>query len=131
MTTNLLGLSRKKWRASGHYVEGTESIVRLPGGLTHRKDLFGFVDLVALPEHGPITFLQVTSWSNVSTRFRKILEKTTGKGQWEVPIRDIARRLLLAGHRIIVEGWKQKNGPGTKWIDREREVTLEDLEGLE
>lgn len=144
---NFLRHSRRKWREAGYYVEGTESIVRLPGGVTRRSDLFGFADLVAVPhpdkEPGPYAipiargqgdveliepwiFLQVTAWSAVSTRLRKIQRDTTGKGQWEVPIRELARRILDAGHRIVIEGWQQEKAYAP-WEWREREVELDDL----
>ena len=126
MSTNFLGLSRRKWRERGYYVEGTESIIRL-GGMTRRKDLFGFADLVALAEDGSMVLLQVTSWKNVPARVRKILTETTGLGQHTVHISTLAGRLLTGGARIVVEGWRQPNGPGTRWKSREREITPEEL----
>lgn len=146
MSTNLLTHSRKHWRNLGYYVEGTESIVRLPGGVTRRSDLFGFADLVAVPLDGvepkgggipiakgqgeveiraPWVFLQVTSHSNGAARVRKIREETTGKGQWERPMMDLAEEILERGDRIVVEGWHQPDGPGTRWVRRPREVTIE------
>jgi len=127
MATNLLQFHRKKWRPEFH-VEGTESIVRLPGGLTRRSDLFGFADTVLVAMGGGLIFCQVTSRSNMSARLRKIQREETGTGQWAVPIRDLAREVLLAGHRILIEGWDQPGGSGTRWRDKERWVTLEDLE---
>lgn len=133
MSTNLLTYSRRKWRDRGYYVEGTESIIRLPGGITRRSDLFGFADLVAVPDpyrdmDPALVLLQVTSRSNMSTRLRKIVEGSTGKGQWETPMADIARAVLRSGNRVVVEGWDQPKGPGTRWRYKERELTLEDLE---
>lgn len=129
MSTNLLTYHRRKWRPDFH-VEGTESIVRLPGGITRRDDLFGFVDTVLVPvDTGPWIFCQVTSRSNISTRYRKIQRESTGKGQWATPMRNIAKAILEAGHRLLIEGWDQPGGPGTTWRDKERWVTLEDLEG--
>lgn len=128
MTTNLLTHSRKHWRGKGYYVEGTESIVRLPGGVTRRSDLFGFADLVAVPlerEDDTWVFLQVTSHSNGAARVRKIRKETTGKGQWERPMMDLAEEILERGDRIVVEGWHQPDGPGTRWVRRPREVTLD------
>ena len=130
---NYLTHSRKKWRAAGYYVEGTESIIRLPGGMTRRSDLFGFADLVALPaepdSHWPWVFLQVTSWGHVPTRLRKIQREMTGNGQFVIPIRMLAWRVLEAGHRIVIEGWKQKKAYAP-WEYREREVGFADLEVL-
>lgn len=131
--TNLLKYSRRKWRRGSYYVENTECISRLPGGLVRRSDLFGFADLVAVPDpycdlDPAFVFLQVTSRANISTRLRKIQNGTTGKGQWERPMADIARAILVNGDRVMVEGWDQPKGPGTRWRDKERELTLEDLE---
>lgn len=129
MAVNLLRYHRRKWRPDYH-VEGTESIVRLPGGITRRDDLFGFVDTVLVPvEEGPWIFAQVTSRSNISTRLRKIQRESTGKGQWATPMRNIARAILAAGHRLLIEGWDQPGGSGTTWRDKERWVTEEDLRG--
>lgn len=131
--TNFLTYSRRKWRDRGYIVEGTESIIRLPGGVTRRSDLFGFADLVAVPDpyldlDPAFVFLQVTSRAHLSTRLRKILSETTGKGQWERPMADLARAILENGDRVVIEGWDQPNGPGTTWRDKERELTLADLE---
>ena len=119
--TNLLTYSRRKWRAAGYYVEGTESIMRLPGGGTVRRDLFGCVDLLAIPPDGPWVYLQVTSRSNMSTRFKKILTETTGKGQWAIPIAELARRIEARGDILLVEGWEKKNGVWASW---ERQVKV-------
>ena len=135
MATNLLTHSRKKWRERGYYVEGTEQINRLPGGIVRRKDLFGFADLVAIPlarsrpGDDTFVFIQVTSKPNVSTRLRKIQdgEETHGRGQWARPISELAEAVLDADHRIIVEGWHQPKGPGTKWECREEEVEIDAL----
>lgn len=133
MGSNLLGLSRRKWRDKGYILEGTECVSRMPGGVVRRSDLFGFTDLLAVPDpYGDMgdawVYLQVTSKPNISTRLRKIQTGTTGKGQWERPIADLARAVLEAGDRIVVEGWYQPNGPGTRWRDKELEVELGDLE---
>lgn len=131
MSTNLLTFHRRKWRPEYH-VEGTESIVRLPGGITRRDDLFGFVDTVLVPlppyDFDAWIFTQVTSRSNISTRLRKIQREMTGKGQWATPMRNLARAILEAGHRLLIEGWDQPKGPGTRWLDKERWITEEDLE---
>ena len=133
MATNYLTYSRRKWREAGYYVEGTEQIRRMPGGLVSRKDLFGFCDLLLVPvdpmerESEPWIYLQVTSWSNVSARLKKIKTETTGSGQWRTAIKWLARRVLLHGDRIVIEGWRQSDGPGSTYICKEREVTMEDL----
>jgi len=134
MAANFLTYSRRKWRGKGYYVEGTEQISRVPGGLTRRHDLFGFCDLLALPSRRDSqilvddrtwVFIQVTSWGHVSTRLRKIQNEKHGRGQWEIPISTLARHVLERGDKILIEGWKLDKG---RWICKERWLTLEDLE---
>lgn len=117
---------RKKWRAMGYFVDSAESIIRLPGGITRRNDLFGFVDAVAVKEGEPLVFLQVTSWANVSARLRKIQREETGSGQWATPLRDLARAVIVSGAEVIIEGWRKspKNG---RYECKEIRLTLEHL----
>ena len=121
MARNLNGFSRKKWRALGYYVEAGEHVSRI-GKHVRRHDTFGFADLLCV-KCGSIVLLQVTSWSNVSSRVNKIANDTHGKGQWERPIMDTALELLsLFSVRIVVEGWRLS--PKTnRWEVRSVEVT--------
>ena len=134
--------SRKSWREAGYNVENAEFFVQISGGRKVKRDLFGFVDLVAIPGPGnwiqlplehrnnlsnsinPVVFIQVTSWTHVPTRRRKILTETTGKGQWEVPIRELVAGLLRGGSLIVVEGWRKK---GRVWGRRQHWFTEEEL----
>lgn len=120
---NLLPLSRRKWRGRGYYVEGTESIIRLPGGITRRSDLFGFSDMVAVKAGEPLVFLQITSASNVPARLRKIREESTGTGQWTTPLKDLAEAVILSGARVVIEGWAKNKS--RRYECRELEVTLD------
>lgn len=100
--------------------------MRLPGGVTKRKDLHGFCDLKAMNDHEEV-YLQVTSTSNISARLRKIQHESIGHGQWRTRVRDLARMILGYGHaRIVIEGWKLDRKK-YRYVDTEREVTLEDL----
>lgn len=131
MTTNFLTFSRRKWRNAGYYVEKTEHTLRR-GKRVWRKDLFGFADLVAIPDPysedgGPWVFLQVTSWAHVPTRLRKIKSETTGRGKHAIEMAELARAILRDGHRVVIEGWRQPDGPGTAWKSREHELTEGDL----
>lgn len=127
--SNLLGHSRAKWRKRGYHVFSGETVMKR-GKLTVRQDLFGFADLVAVPSMELLTtsvglfpkvvFIQVTSRSNMAARKKKILvQGVTGRGQWEVPIWDVARALVLTGCEVLVEGWDKKDG---RW--RSKEVWL-------
>lgn len=119
-----------KWRSRGYFVDTVEQFIRLPGGRSFRKDLFGFADLVAVPldqdQDGRLLFIQVTSWTNVASRVKKIREEDTGRGQHTRRIRDIAHSLLRGGNTILVEGWK-KNTQSGQWECRTEIITEGDL----
>lgn len=141
--------ARKQWRADGYNVENGEFLVQIGGGRKVKRDLFGFADLVAIPKTvaaggsgwkqlwpdeiddelartvWPTIYIQVTSWGHVSTRVRKILNEMTGKGQWAVPIRELADGLRAGGALILVEGWK-KQGRGL-WVRKQHWFTEEEL----
>ena len=69
-----------------------------------RKDLFGIIDILALHK-GDTIAIQVTSYSNIGARVKKISESPSIGF-----IRD-------AGWTILVEGWKkEKNGRYTSKI---------------
>ena len=70
-----------------------------------RKDLFGFIDLVALhPMRLGLLAIQTTSGSNVSARVKKIAENKASL-LW-----------LRCGNRIHVHGWRTlKKGKARRW----------------
>lgn len=83
-------------RKHGYECEVTEKWVRFPGmKMGVRKDLFGFVDVIAVSEAGCVG-VQATSYTNVSARINKIngLPKALS---W-----------LKAGNRIAVVGWRKR-----------------------
>lgn len=152
---DLKARSRARWRDFGYHVENGETILRVPGGIVRRQDLFGFADLVAVPvaryardcipwpddlqawrENNLIyevtdpgltcVWIQSTSWSNVSSRRRKIVSETTGNGQWAVPIAEIVMTLLNRGDMIVVEGWRKRKG---RYEVRESWIMPYDLKG--
>ena len=85
----------KKWLAEqGYTYHNTE--VKVPGA-RQTADLFGFVDCIGLREGRKVCFIQYTSWSNFSSRLRKILEEH----------KDTAEALLrAAGNQILVLAWR-------------------------
>jgi len=130
---SLTAKTATKWRKKGYYVELTEYTLRIPDPKTPggfrvvKKDLHGFVDMVAMNDD-EVIYIQPTSWSNMSARLRKIQTGEVGRGQWRIRMRIIARRLLGFPHvRILIEGWK-KDKDKWRYVDKERWVTLEDLE---
>jgi len=79
------------------------------------RDLFGFGDVLAF-ERGNIYIIQVTSYSGLSARKRKILES------------EVARAWVgEAGGRILLHGWRRGKPPKGrkrgKWQLTEREIT--------
>lgn len=117
----------RKWRKAGYYCEVTEKTIRLPNGQVRKSDLHGFADVVAINDE-EIVYLQTTSVSNMSGRYRKIVsEGTVGRGKYTEKIRHIAARLLGFDHvRIVVEGWVFDED-AWRWRDKEREITIDDV----
>ena len=85
-------------RDHGAIADVCEQFVRYPPP-GHRKDLFGFLDIVAIDGH--IRGLQVTSWAMVATRCNKIKNECA----------KAAHLWLDAGGTIEVWGWKKHDKP--------------------
>jgi len=89
--------STKMLEASGWTVGTVEQTIRT-GVITFKRDLFNFVDLVAISPSRGILFVQATGGGNMGARALKIRDN---------PIYAIA---LAAGARIQVHDWvKVKN----------------------
>ena len=82
-----------------------------------RKDLFGFVDIVALTGEEGIIAIQSTSHSMISTRFNKI----------RIECQEAAMKWLESGGKIQIWGWHQPKGPRTAWICTVRNVSIADV----
>jgi hypothetical protein len=67
-----------------------------------RQDLFGCIDILAIKD-GDTVAIQVTSYSNVSARVKKITESVA------------LGPLRKANWTILVEGWHKKDG---RWVSR-------------
>lgn len=89
--------SLAKLRGEGYLVEVVE---RWNAHSRTRKDLFGWVDIIAIRD-GETLAVQTTSWGNISSRVKKIMESDT--------LPDVR----AAGWLIHVHGWK-KDAKG-KW----------------
>ena len=108
----------RKTLSGGHISElrqATASYAKAPG---IRKDLFGFVDVLALTPEGFLA-IQSTSRPNIGTRHLKIRTQCV----------DAARAWLRAGGRIEVWGWrKEKVAVDRKfWQVKVRSVIWEDV----
>lgn len=85
-----------------------EVVERFNSFTKQRKDLFGFVDIVAIRENETVG-VQTTSGSNMAARITKIAESET--------VSDVRK----AGWKIFVHGWS-KNSKG-RYVLREVDVS--------
>ena len=97
-------LSLSKLRGDGWTAEVVE---RYNFFSKKRHDLYGFIDILAVGPEGTLA-VQTTSYSNVSSRVRKISEHENVGA-----VRD-------AGWRIVVHGWRKKNN---RWVCREVDIS--------
>lgn len=79
-----------------------EVVERWVPGANIRKDLFGWVDIVALRD-GETLAVQCTSYTNISARVKKIAES------------DTVDHVRKAGWSIWVIGWRKVNN---RWTDK-------------
>lgn len=93
-------------RELGYVAEVVERWVSQPAP-GHRKDLFGFVDVLAVGD-GNTVAIQCTSDSGVSSRVRKIADA------------EALPQLREAGWTVVVHGWKKQGG---RWVVREVDVS--------
>ena len=89
----------KKLRDDGWIAEVVE---RWVPGANIRKDLFGWIDIMALRD-GQTLAVQCTSYSNMSARIKKIEESET--------IAEVRK----AGWSVCVIGWRKVNN---RWTER-------------
>lgn len=81
------------------------------------SDLWEVFDIVAIHpdlEHPHVAiFVQTTSRNNHSTRRNKILASME------------AKLVLLSGARILIQSWRQADGPRSKWQALDEWITLD------
>jgi hypothetical protein len=92
-------LTLRKLRADGWLAEVVE---RWVPGANVRKDLFGFVDILALRD-GETLAVQATSYTNISARVNKIASLDA--------VADVRR----ANWSIWVIGWRKVNN---RWVEK-------------
>lgn len=98
--------SLKYLRDQGYLVDVVERWIRVPNhpGGGKRRDLFGFIDLLAIREN-EVLAIQATSDSGVSARVKKIKSED---------LADNLAAVRQAGIKIHVHGWK-KNPLKNRW----------------
>jgi hypothetical protein len=97
-------LSLKKLREEGWLAEVVEKWVP---GANIRKDLWGWVDIVALKD-GVTLAVQTTSYSNMSARAKKIAESET--------IAEVRK----ANWSIEIHGWHKKDN---RWVVKVNDIS--------
>lgn len=85
----------KALRSEGHYIDVVERWIGPPGGARVRRDLFGFIDLVAI-RGKTLVGIQATTGSNTSSRITKITTDCRAE----------AIAWLKTGATIEVWGWR-------------------------
>lgn len=114
MKASTTKLSLDNLRTQGYIVDVVERWVPgRTGGPQIRRDLFGILDLLAI--RGAETLgVQTTTKANAASRARKIAASVHFD------------TLTEAGWRIVVHGWWQPNGPGTRYQVVEFDVSKEE-----
>ena len=92
-------LTLRKLREEGWTVEVVE---RWVPGANIRKDLFGFIDLMAIKDEQTLA-IQATSYSNMSARVKKIEAS------------EHLTAVRKAGWSIWVIGWRKVNN---RWVEK-------------
>jgi hypothetical protein len=78
------------------------------------RDLFGFIDVVALDGKAGLLGIQATSSGNMPARVAKIREECA----------EASARWLEAGNRIVVWGWAKRGKVGARKLWTLREVAI-------
>jgi len=82
-----------------------------------RQDLFGFIDVLLMPQNGPLIGVQATSGSNHAARRAKSMAAPN------------LRLWLACGCQFEVWSWTKRGKPGKRklWTIRRDAITLDDL----
>ena len=105
-TVRTMALMKK----AGYRIGVVERFIKA-GRFGIRKDLFGFIDLIAVKAaQAGVVGVQTTSGSNFSAHVHKILDNQE--------IRSNAVAWLKAGNRIFLHGWR-KAGPASQLVRRQ------------
>ena len=113
MAASTTKMSLDTLRAQGYSAEVVERwLPAAAGGQQVKRDLFGFLDILAL--RGAETLgVQTTSKANMSAHARKIVASP------------LYPAVVAAGWKVIVHGWHQPRGKGTRYELAVLEVTDE------
>lgn len=97
-------------------------------GMKFTKDLMGFVDCIGIKPGRAIVYIQYTSWTNVGSRLKKIIEECREDSAALVQARSV--QLLVMGWRetdpdkdnlkIVEIGWDRKKSDFTTVVHKLR-----------
>lgn len=82
----------------GYEVWTVEQTIRIPGGRTFKRDLFGFADLLAINKRGELVAIQVTDNTSVSKHMDKLRDQPE---VWET------LKTWLVYNQFWIMGWRR------------------------
>ena len=114
--------SLNQLRDQGYHADVCERWMPFRGGLEGgvRKDLFGFIDILAFTCTGATVAVQCTSKKQMTKHLRDYRRHG--------PTRHAIVDWLHGGRAFALHGWHQPNGKGTRWQLKQRIITAIDLE---
>lgn len=99
-------LTLRTLRELGH--PAVDVVERWIPGANIRKDLFGFIDILAIDKDGEVFAIQATSRSNMSARIKKIADS------------ELIDHVRKAGWTVEVWGWHKKDN---RWVADIKDVS--------
>lgn len=102
-------------RKRGWNAQNVEQTIRIPGGRTFKRDLFGVIDIVALNGNQTIGIQATATSAHHAHRMDKAFAEPR------------LRAWLVAGNKFFVWSWSMQGARGEtkRWKLREEEISLE------
>lgn len=116
----------RKWGWTAQKVETWVPIEGMPGGGV-RRDLFGFIDVLALDGKPGCLGIQATSGSNVAGHMHKLLrcpEDERHERAWLAMVQAM-RQWIAADNRLEIWGWRKVGKAGARKLWEPRILQLE------
>lgn len=115
MTTSPTARTVAECRKRGWLVQNVEQTIRIPGGRTFKRDLFGVIDLVAVTPDGILGIQATATSAHHAHRRTKVLAEPRLK------------RWLEAGGRFAIWSWSKRGerGKRKRWAVREEAIVAD------
>jgi len=114
----------RELRRQGLIAEVVEKYVQIPGSFGFRRDLFKFIDIIALCPNRGILGVQ-----SCGQDFKAHIDKITDDPE----VTPNVVEWLRCGGKIDVYGWRKvkvkRGGKAKIWAPRVQSITLEDIHG--